>query len=83
MSLATRLAQQERDDPRNLLQVVLDVHTDCTGASERSPTDFKADVVLLKLALETWEKPSRAHWRFDETVRQLVRDVLDEVAAEE
>ena len=61
---------------KTLWQVLRDVHTSATGASDAPVKE--ADIDFLERRLRTWQRPTGVSVMFDELVELLVHAVLEE-----
>jgi hypothetical protein len=80
MSAVTRIRLEKQKDSRSLLQIVLDVHMDCTGNQERSRAKTERDIETLRIAVKTWETSVDKWHDFDEHVRRLIYCTLADYA---
>lgn len=67
-----------KNDRRNLLDVVLEVHMTTTGAMERYDSDQIRDIRMLQEILLNWEPSHPQSVYFDDAVKQLVERAIEE-----
>lgn len=60
------------ENPRNLLQLALDVHMTANGSMERSRSDQRADIAEIEGRLVEWHPSPRFTFDFDQAVRNVL-----------